>query len=414
MDKVCEYLSKAHVDSKTCEILTIEGDTCYLIPACALGKGAHNQQTIAVNLNKKQLWTVSEKAVQLESRQANNSPERIPGASPSSYSTDPAESPSQWTLSTTSRQSSPLSIEVDFDSPVHSPKAGGLFIDTSDESPTEAGGLFIDTSDESSTDTSLPASRAHAKMPQDLIKELTGNNTTAKSNNIVPTYTGINENTLYKASEFCRGGDGKKYILEQNDPEKILKIATGLLNGLQFLHGEGYVHRDIKLENILIDLDANDQPTALLGDFDGLMTEKQHRQKNKDIEKDGFTEAYAAPELLEDSPAALVGRATDLFSAGIVLAQLAKRITMIEEKGVQSITLEFTKKRQEQSRDNPFSDPVEVHLRDVDLNGMSQNSNHKKFAQALLDEAKTLLSNDPESRGSAQASLERLQRHLPA
>lgn len=35
------------------------------------------------------------------------------------------------------------------------------------------------------------------------------------------------------------------------------KIIADILKGLEFIHGHGFVHRDIKLENILVKNDPN-------------------------------------------------------------------------------------------------------------------------------------------------------------
>jgi serine/threonine protein kinase len=64
------------------------------------------------------------------------------------------------------------------------------------------------------------------------------------------------ENYLYLLLEYCDGGDLFNYQSKQKDKVFEMNKATEMLKevieGLEDLHLEGYVHRDIKTENILI------------------------------------------------------------------------------------------------------------------------------------------------------------------
>lgn len=67
---------------------------------------------------------------------------------------------------------------------------------------------------------------------------------------------------MYIVIEFCNGGDLKKDMGKQ--PEKVytLKQATRILSdvirGLEAVHMKGYLHRDIKIENILVNIDEKE------------------------------------------------------------------------------------------------------------------------------------------------------------
>lgn len=39
--------------------------------------------------------------------------------------------------------------------------------------------------------------------------------------------------------------------------DEARKIIADILRGLEFIHGHGFVHRDIKLENILVKNEVN-------------------------------------------------------------------------------------------------------------------------------------------------------------
>lgn len=52
----------------------------------------------------------------------------------------------------------------------------------------------------------------------------------------------------------------KKTILRS---ETILNIFLQIVKGVEFIHSQGFMHRDLKLENILFDKDFN----VKIGDF---------------------------------------------------------------------------------------------------------------------------------------------------
>lgn len=85
-------------------------------------------------------------------------------------------------------------------------------------------------------------------------------------------------------------------------------FMTQMLDVLKYMHGIGVVHRDIKLENILLD----DQMNFKLADF-GFAT-----FKNISKLKDYYgTKTYMAPEIKEGKE--YDGRQVDVFALGVVL-----------------------------------------------------------------------------------------------
>lgn len=66
-------------------------------------------------------------------------------------------------------------------------------------------------------------------------------------------------NNIYLILEHCNGGSlldfltNYKKLFKKNLPEKIIKkIMKQIIEGLKFMHSQNIIHRDIKLENILI------------------------------------------------------------------------------------------------------------------------------------------------------------------
>ncbi|KAK7322533.1 hypothetical protein VNO77_25918 [Canavalia gladiata] len=91
-----------------------------------------------------------------------------------------------------------------------------------------------------------------------------------------------------------------------------INVAIGAAKGLQYLHKNNIIHRDVRLNNILITHDH--QP--LLGDFG--LARNQNQDSIHSTEVVG-TFGYLAPEYAEHGK---VSTKTDVYSFGVVLLQL--------------------------------------------------------------------------------------------
>ncbi|KAI9864010.1 MAG: hypothetical protein M1813_003326 [Trichoglossum hirsutum] len=133
---------------------------------------------------------------------------------------------------------------------------------------------------------------------------------------------------------YCDGGDlfelaasekGRKEVL---GVEMVRRIFAELVGAVRYLHGEGIVHRDLKLENVLLTYPAatlatlaspSTHPTALITLTD-LGLSKRIDLASPLLTTRCGSEDYAAPELLMGLP--YDGRATDAWALGVVLFAL--------------------------------------------------------------------------------------------
>jgi len=63
------------------------------------------------------------------------------------------------------------------------------------------------------------------------------------------------ESSIYLITELCAGGELFDYLVEKGrlSLSETRTIFGELCLGIGYLHGEGVVHRDLKLENVLLD-----------------------------------------------------------------------------------------------------------------------------------------------------------------
>ena len=111
--------------------------------------------------------------------------------------------------------------------------------------------------------------------------------------------------------ELCSGGDLLNYVRKHKKlSERMTKfILKKLLEGLHHCHSRGVIHRDIKLDNVLLnevgELKICDFGVSRIVPKDRLMTEQCG------------TPAYIAPEILKGD--GYEGFAADIWSAGVAL-----------------------------------------------------------------------------------------------
>src|SRR5690349_12141637 len=123
------------------------------------------------------------------------------------------------------------------------------------------------------------------------------------------------EGCYYLVMELVEGVDLKHY-LKQHSPLPVpeaLAIAAQICLALDESHAQGFIHRDIKPQNILLDSSG----TAKLADF-GIVQIPGARQRTSGGMVMG-TADYVSPEQAQGLP---LTPATDLYSLGVVLYEM--------------------------------------------------------------------------------------------
>ena len=117
--------------------------------------------------------------------------------------------------------------------------------------------------------------------------------------------------------EYCDLGN--LYTIQSKLPAKAFTLdeATGIFNqvlrGVEVIHKNQIVHRDIKLENIFVRKNEKGGLLCKIGDF-GLA-----RFVEMTANSNCGTQNYMAPEILRSTP---YGQAVDVWSLGVIFFYL--------------------------------------------------------------------------------------------
>lgn len=116
-------------------------------------------------------------------------------------------------------------------------------------------------------------------------------------------------------TEYMSQGTLRMYLNKKDphslSPETILKLALDISRGMEYLHAQGVIHRDLKSQNLLL----NDEMRVKVADFGTSCLESkcQATKGNKG------TYRWMAPEMTKEKP---YTRKVDVYSFGIVLWEL--------------------------------------------------------------------------------------------
>ncbi len=136
--------------------------------------------------------------------------------------------------------------------------------------------------------------------------------------NIVKYYgSSQSKNHLQIYFEYCENGSIEKMLKNyKNFPEKIIqKYTKEMLEGLEYLHAHGIIHRDIKGGNILVDRNG----ICKLSDFGVSKKIKDDLDKSNSYSIKG-TPNYMAPEIVKNND--VITRFSDIWSLGCTVIEM--------------------------------------------------------------------------------------------
>ncbi|KAJ5948454.1 hypothetical protein N7454_001761 [Penicillium verhagenii] len=125
----------------------------------------------------------------------------------------------------------------------------------------------------------------------------------------------VTESLVWLVLEYCPGDELYNYLLHHGPlpVDKVKRIFTQLVGAVAYVHSKSCVHRDLKLENILLDKQEN----VKLCDF-GFT--REYEGKSSYLQTFCGTICYSAPEMLKGEKYA--GEKVDVWSLGIILYAL--------------------------------------------------------------------------------------------
>ena len=133
-------------------------------------------------------------------------------------------------------------------------------------------------------------------------------------------------NNFYLIMEFCSKGDLFKYISKKNklNEEEGSIIFYQIINGLEYLHNNLISHRDLKLENILLDNKKN------IKIIDYNLSNFFLESNNCLLKTPCGSPCYAAPEMIKNKT--YNAKFIDIWSVGIILYVILCGFLPFEDK----------------------------------------------------------------------------------
>lgn len=121
------------------------------------------------------------------------------------------------------------------------------------------------------------------------------------------------------AMDLCDGGTLETVLQDHGAlaDDVVEEIMLQLLRALHFVHAEGWIHRDVKPANLMMNATGTGRPVARLADF-GIATQVEDARLTR-IGTVVGTPGYIAPELMEGADP---NPAQDLFAAGVVAMRM--------------------------------------------------------------------------------------------
>ncbi|CAO3652972.1 unnamed protein product [Mucor hiemalis] len=123
----------------------------------------------------------------------------------------------------------------------------------------------------------------------------------------------LHQEFVYLVMPLCTGGSLQQYVFEHHlTVGQLVHIITSIASGLAKVHSHGYIHRDIKCDNIFLDKENNN---IVIGDF-GVVSISP--AADSAIEEAGVV-LFWSPELVQQQ---IVNHKVDVWALGIVILEV--------------------------------------------------------------------------------------------
>jgi serine/threonine protein kinase len=122
----------------------------------------------------------------------------------------------------------------------------------------------------------------------------------------------VTDKVVYIVSELAVNGEAFDFVQASKglDERTSRRLFSQIVSGVDHLHKKGYAHRDLKLQNFMLD----GQCELKIGDFGMVKCFEQEKLSTK-----LGTEEYMAPELLSEDSRPYLGPPADIFALGVNL-----------------------------------------------------------------------------------------------
>ncbi|XP_074533667.1 interleukin-1 receptor-associated kinase 4 isoform X2 [Halichoeres trimaculatus] len=136
-------------------------------------------------------------------------------------------------------------------------------------------------------------------------------------------------------------------------------IAEGTARGLEFLHNNHHVHRDVKSANILLD----EHFVAKISDFGLTRASAQHSLTTMMTERIVGTRAYMAPEAMRGE----ITAKSDIFSFGVVLLEILSGLPPAAENREPQFLMDMRYDIDDEDEDLTLEDFLDKNMGDWEL-----------------------------------------------
>lgn len=162
--------------------------------------------------------------------------------------------------------------------------------------------------------------------------------------NIVPVYdVGEQDGLYYLSMEILPGGDLKSRLQRAISQNEALEITAQIASALAYAHDKGFIHRDVKPDNVLF----RDDGTAVLTDFGIARTENDSADITQITQVRAVigSPKYMSPEQATGEKLDL---RTDIYSLGIMLYEMLAGSVPYDGKNITEISLQRAERRSPQ------------------------------------------------------------------